>query len=149
MTYDSKLDTLKHKKRVLELISKVNTDLMFRGLTHDDSKLEEPEKSKFDEYTPKLKNLEYGSKEYKEALKGLDNALVHHYEMNDHHPEHFENGIKDMDLISLIELICDWIASSERHDNGDPIKSIDINQERFGYSDDLKEILKNTVERLK
>ena len=45
-------------------------------------------------------------------------------------------------------MICDWKASSERHENGDIYKSIEINQKRFGYSDDLKSILKNTVDFL-
>jgi hypothetical protein len=45
-------------------------------------------------------------------------------------------------------MICDWKASSERHEDGDVYKSIEINQDRFGYSDDLKLVLKNTVDFL-
>ena len=73
-------------------------------------------------------------------------ALEHHYKENRHHPEHFENGIKGMTLIDLVEMISDWKAASERHNNGDIIKSIEINQKRFGYSDDIKQILLNTVQ---
>lgn len=50
-----------------------------------------------------------------------------------------------MDLIDLIEMICDWKASSMRHENGDIKKSIEINQKRFNYDDTLKQILLNTV----
>ena len=53
-----------------------------------------------------------------------------------------------MNLIDVLEMICDWKASSEHHENGDIYKSIEINQKRFGYSDDLKSILKNTVDFL-
>ena len=60
----------------------------------------------------------------------------------------FENGMKDMNLIDLLEMICDWKASSERHADGDVYKSIEINQKRFGYSDDVKALLKNTVDFL-
>lgn len=67
---------------------------------------------------------------------------------NRHHPEHFVNGMNDMNLIDLIEMICDWKASSERHADGDIYKSIEINQKRFGYSDDVKSLLKNTVDYL-
>jgi hypothetical protein len=34
-------------------------------------------------------------------------ALKHHYENNRHHPEHFKNNIDDMNLIDLIEMLCD------------------------------------------
>jgi hypothetical protein len=64
--------------------------------------------------------------------------------MNRHHPEHFENGIRGMNLIDLIEMFCDWYAATQRHNDGDIIMSIEINQKRFEYSDDIKAILKNT-----
>jgi hypothetical protein len=35
-----------------------------------------------------------------------------------------------------------------RHNDGDIWRSIEINQKRFGYSDELKAILQNTVVRL-
>lgn len=75
-------------------------------------------------------------------------ALDHHYALNRHHPEHFEDEIKGMNLIDIIEMICDWKAASERHAVGDIHKSIVINQERFGFSDDLKAIFINTVDIL-
>jgi hypothetical protein len=42
----------------------------------------------------------------------------------------------------------DWKAATLRHADGDILKSIEINQKRFGYSDDLKEIFKNTVKEM-
>ena len=54
-----------------------------------------------------------------------------------------------MNLIDMLEMICDWKAASERHADGDILKSIEINQKRFGYSDDLKNILINTAIFLK
>lgn len=53
-----------------------------------------------------------------------------------------------MTLIDLLEMLCDWKASSERHTDGDIYRSIEINQSRFGYSDELKTILKNTIDYL-
>jgi len=41
-------------------------------------------------------------------------ALEHHYALYRHHPEHFQNGIDDMNLIDLVEMFADWKASSER-----------------------------------
>jgi hypothetical protein len=116
-----------------------------RGLIHDQTKLESPEKEIFDEYTPKLKNTTYGSEEYSKYLKEMKIALDHHYKNNRHHPEHFNNGIRDMNLIDLIEMFCDWLSATERHDDGDIFKSIEHNQSRFDYSDELKDIFDNTA----
>ena len=143
--YDSREDTRKHIAQVREFIWELTDSLFDRAASHDRSKMEEPEKTTFDEYTPKLKNSTYGSDEYKIYLKEMQTALAHHYKENRHHPEHFENGIKDMTLIDLCEMIADWKAATLRHDDGDIFKSIEINQKRFGYSDELKQILINTV----
>ena len=143
---DSKHDTLKHKKWVRYLMDILIEDLDDRAKHHDDSKLEEPEKPLFDEYSPKLSKCTYGSEEYKEFLKGLKPALDHHYEVNSHHPEHYENGIDAMNLLDLVEMICDWLASSKRHDDGNIYKSLEINKKRFKMSDQLYSILKNTVD---
>jgi hypothetical protein len=124
-------------------------DLLMRSMSHDKSKLEKEEQEYFFEYTPKLKNSTYGSEEYKKLLAGLKPALDHHYKVNKHHPEHYENGILGMNLLDLVEMICDWYSSTKRHDDGDIMKSIEINQKRFNYSDDLKEIFINTAKLLK
>jgi hypothetical protein len=54
-----------------------------------------------------------------------------------------------MSLIDLIEMICDWKAATLRHNDGDINKSIELNKDRFGYSDDLAQIFKNTVDKFK
>jgi hypothetical protein len=146
--YDSEADTLKHIKRVSELLTKCSIELIERANRHDDSKLESPEKELFDEYTPKLKGCTYGSEEYKEYLNGLKVALDHHYANNSHHPEHYENGVNGFDLFDLIEMFMDWKAATERHADGDIRKSIEINKERFELSDQICDIFRNTADRL-
>ena len=148
MKYDSRVDTLLHIKRVNELLMCAVNELLFRAESHDSSKLESPEKELFDEYTPKLKNCTYGSDEYKKLLISLKVALKHHYAENSHHPEHYKNGINGFDLFDLMELFFDWKAASERHNDGDIRKSIEINKERFKISDQLNSILLNTVSKL-
>lgn len=143
--YSSKQDTLDHRDMVVKFASRIMYEFLESVEAHDESKLHEPEISIFNEYTPKLKGSTYGSDEYKSFLKEMKVALDHHYQANRHHPEHFENGIRGMNLIDLLEMFCDWMAATKRHDDGDIIKSIEINQERFGYSDDIKEVLKNTA----
>lgn len=59
-----------------------------------------------------------------------------------------KSPIRQMNLVSLLEMLCDWVAATHRHATGDIRKSIEINQRRFGYSDELKQILLNTLPAL-
>ena len=86
--------------------------------------------------------------QYIEALEKLKPALEHHYASNRHHPEHFVNGINDMTLIDVVEMFCDWKASTLRHNDGNLLKSIEINAERFNMDGQLKQILMNTARML-
>lgn len=147
-SYDSRDDTLAHIRQVQTCLSDVILDLQVRARDHDASKLVEPEKATFDEYTPKLRDSTYGSDEYKRFLVGMGEGLAHHYKLNDHHPEHFEGGIADMDLIQLTEMLADWKAATMRHADGDLDRSIRQNAERFGYSPELERVLRHTAERL-
>lgn len=61
---------------------------------------------------------------------------------------HTRSRISWMNLVDLIEMMCDWYAATKRHGNGDLMKSVDINQERFGYGDELKQIFINTARYL-
>lgn len=149
MTYDSAEDTRQHIAQVALYMGVLGGELYKRACEHDASKLEEPEKSAFDEVTPLLRGLTYGSEEYRDCTKMLGDALAHHYKHNRHHPEHFpEDLIRGMNLVDLVEMLCDWKASTLRHADGDIRRSIEINQERFGYSDELKQIFLNTLEVL-
>lgn len=142
---DQRLKTIEHINEVSKNLAIFANELHYRSLIHDQSKLESPEKEIFDEYTPKLRDTPYGSDEYKAYLSEMRVALDHHYAANRHHPEHFENGIRGMNLVDLVEMFCDWLAATKRHADGDILKSIELNQKRFGYSDDLKMILQNTA----
>lgn len=180
--YDSTEDTLNHIATVIEYGDMVIENLKKRYKDHDQSKLFSPEKKVFDEYTPKLKHSTYGTEEYTRFLKGMDEALSHHYENNDHHPEHVKHlycphcetswyideeenlkgvcplcavdnlfitgDLSSMSLLSLMEMITDWKVATLRHDDGDIVKSLTITQERFGYSDDIRNILYNTIKEM-
>lgn len=145
---DSEQETLKHIRRVQSLMLELTTNLLERARLHDASKLLEPEASVFDKFTEKLKNTTYGSEEYKRYLAEMKPALEHHYKHNRHHPEHWENGIFDMSLLDMLEMLVDWKAASERHSDGDVRKSIEINADRFGYTDDYLAIFRKTVDEL-
>lgn len=145
--YDSWKDTLEHIQNVRLKLYAVVQDLLQRGAIHDASKLEEPEKSVYDKYTPMLAGLEYGSSAYRETLVKMKVGVDHHYSHNRHHPEYFPDGINAMNLIDLLEMLVDWKAAGERHKRvpGDILKSIEINAERFKIDPQMKQILLNTA----
>ncbi len=145
---NSRFKTLRHIETVRNFINLFVKELLNRGEKHDASKLEEPEVAVFDIYTDKLRDTTYGSDKFNELKKEMKVALDHHYANNPHHPEHFKNGMRDMTLIDIVEMLCDWKASSLRHNDGNILKSIEINQTRFGYSEDLKIIMENTAKWL-
>lgn len=146
--YDSTPDTLNHIKRVNEFLIRFAKDLLYRAISHDNSKLREPEKALFDELTPKLAGCTYGSSEYKEFIADLKPALESHYKQNSHHPEHYPNGVDGMDLLDIVEMFFDWKAAGERHNDGNIFKSIEHNTTRFNLSPQLASIFKNTARNL-
>lgn len=176
--YDSRQDTLNHIEQVRDRLRIIVSHLHKRIQDHDLSKLHPPEKEVFDEYTPKLRDSTYGSDEYEQFRREMGKALEHHYFNNSHHPEYYGymecNGcfsqysrdynqpcpvcgytqmtlrpnVSGMDLLDIVEMLCDWKAATLRHADGDLRKSIEINQKRFGYTDELKAILTNTAAHL-
>lgn len=143
------IDELKHIEATHKYFNKCIRDITDRQERHDQSKLEKLEVETFEVYTPKLKSATYLSPEYNQFLKEMKPALDNHYKVNkSHHPEGNERGIRGMDLLDLVEMIVDWKASGLRMKDGDIFKSIEMNQKRFGYSDELKDIFNNTAKFL-
>lgn len=143
---DALRKTWDHIDLVMKLLASAQIELMRRQFTHDRSKLQSPEWEMFADITHKLEGLTYGSAEYEAQRKEmLGNALGHHYQHNRHHPEFFSDGVDGMNLFDLLEMLCDWMAATKRHADGDIQKSIEINRDRFNLSPQLVRILKNTV----
>jgi hypothetical protein len=145
---DCRVETQKHIERVRHYIRIMTDKLTTRGVNHDVAKLESPEVELFAEYTPRLATMQYNSDEYKQCLEELKPALDHHYAVYRHHPEHFREGINDMNLIDIVEMLADWKAASERQRDGNLLTSIEQNAIRFKMSDQLKQILLNTAKLL-
>lgn len=155
MKSNAQFKTMRHIEAVRNFLSAVIKELMDRQVNHDQSKLQEPELSVFNEHTHKLRGITYGSAEYKESMAKMKPAIDHHTSVNRHHPEHFMkedryilnevSAIGCMNLIDLIEMICDWKAATLRHGDGDIYKSLEINAKRFGYPKEIYCIFKNTI----
>ena len=145
---ECQVETQKHIEAVRKYIRFMIDKIDMRGVKHDASKLESPEVEVFAEYTPKLNSTTFGSEDYYKNLEEMKPALDHHYASNRHHPEHFVNGINDMTLVDILEMFCDWKASTLRHNDGNLLKSIETNAERFSMDGQLKQILINTARML-
>jgi hypothetical protein len=145
MSYDSRPDTYAHIDAVRALMTLAIHDLIERARVHDASKLQSPEVEAFDVISPRLHGVTYGSEDYKATMREFKPALDHHVTQNTHHPEAHANGVHGMSVLDLLEMCCDWIAASRRHADGDVLASLDINAERFGYGDELKTTLRNTI----
>lgn len=143
---ECKIETQAHIDKVRRYIRFFTDKLTDRAEKHDASKMGDIEAPIFAAHTENLSNIEFGSEEYKKELEALKPALDHHYKYNRHHPQYFgEEGINSMDLMDILEMLADWMASTERTKNGDIFKSIEINAKRFNIDPQLTQILLNTA----
>lgn len=140
-----KKEVHEHIKEVGKNLNVFIRELLERAERHDDSKLEEPELSGYASVTGKLKDLQYGSEEYKKNMESIRDTIDHHYAQNRHHPQHWSDGIDGMTLIDLLEMLADWKAATQRNKNGNLHKSVELNAGRFKIGPQLQAILENTV----
>lgn len=56
--------------------------------------------------------------------------------------------VNGMNLLDIVEMLLDWKAASERHNDGNILKSIQHNTKRFNLSPQLVSILENTASLL-
>jgi hypothetical protein len=145
--YDQcKKETEEHIVNVTHWLNKITTLASLRGPAHDRSKLYSPEIDAFANVDRHTSATKYGTPEYQAGLDQLRPALNNHYAKNRHHPEHYPNGVKGMNLIDILEMLCDWKASCQRYKEGNILTSIEVNVKKFNISDDLAAILRNTAE---
>jgi len=132
-----------HKLWVIWYMFLFCVKLMGKAFIHDLSKFGK-EAKEFSTKLNRLSRITYGEDDYKKILKELEPTLKHHYSLNRHHPEHWENGISDMDLSDIIEMMMDWRSSIKKHKDGSILASLEVNRKRFNISDQLYHILKNS-----
>jgi len=126
--------TTKHKLQVMRFMLKVCLRILKRAWVHDFSKYSKEEAPYF-AAAANTKDVVYGSEEYKRDVEvNLKPALDHHYRLNSHHPQHFEKGFKEMQPLDVIEMLCDWKASTLRNKNGNIRTSLGLNRKRYGYT---------------
>jgi len=95
----------------------------------------------------KLKELGYKKARESSILNCINGNCNSHLKL------HFEGSLleeyqrsklSNMNLVDLVEMFCDWLAATKRHETGNIHNSIKINKERFKYDDILTSIFENT-----
>lgn len=123
--------------------------IIHRALVHDLSKYKWDEAKHFATTIFDLKGSTYGSEEYAQMLKEIRPAIDLHYSRNTHHPQfNSKHGYKEMTRFDKIEMIIDWLSACRRHKDGNIYRSIEINQKRFGYTDEDKEFLLKIIKTI-
>ena len=142
---DVKQETIDHIKKVATYLSAIADELYVRADKHDASKLVEPELSGFQGISDATRGLKYGSMAYRAAAEPYKPTIHHHHKLNDHHPQFFGAGIDGMNLMQLVEMVCDWKAAGEREEGGNFRESLQVNAGRFEIEPQLENIIRNTA----
>lgn len=135
-----------HRLRVAKYLTRIVNDITARAVTHDDSKLTADELGPYSEVVGEFDQHPYGTPGYDAAKQKIRPAIEHHYANNRHHPEHFECGVNDMNLVDILEMLCDWKSATQNHkETGTIEQSIQIGIEKYGISPQLAQIMRNTA----
>jgi hypothetical protein len=130
MTYDSRPATSFTASVLVSSLSQFSRSCTTTPRATTEARPNSPEVQVFDEFTPKLKTSTYGRTSTRAISKRWAMGLKHHYAYNRHHQEFFgEDGVDGMTLVDLIEMLPDWKAATERHDDGDLAKSLEIHRQ--------------------
>lgn len=140
---ETKSYTLQHISRVRKKISYFVSVLEQRAQDHDKSKIEEPEIIGWAAMDQEPK-YEYGSPAYYDKMDRYKEVFDHHYAVNRHHPEFYHNPEQEMNLVDLIEMLCDWFSYKEEFTYEEGYRCISEQCKRFHFSHTLKKILLNT-----
>ena len=136
-------DLQKHKDLIKNILYNFSFKLKERADNHDNSKYSNEEKDVF-ENVDNIKREDFDSYEqYFSYTKPLiQKALDHHYANNRHHPEHFKNGVEDMNLLDILEMVADWESSASCRNT---ILDTDYSFKRFNIEPQLQKIILNTL----
>ena len=148
MRLDFLCDTILHISEVSENLEVVVSQLKQRGLAHDRTKLQALEFDGFVSTREKFKKANYGSPEYQECVDLTKPAVDHHYKNNRHHTGFHKDGINGMNLIDIMEMICDWRAAARRSPDKKLEDTLDYAADKYKIEPQLKKLIINTLKEL-
>lgn len=140
-------DTRKHIDAVAKNMCFMIVELSSRLIRHDSTKFQDPEYTSYSEVCQDLSRVPYRSPEHLRLLEKIYDATEHHKSNNRHHPEYFENGVNDMTLIDIMEMVADWKGAAECR-GGNIMETLHLNKERFNIDDQLWCIIENTMKMM-
>ena len=143
--FDFLTDTLIHISEVQEELENFCHELRMRGIKHDRSKLQEPEFSIFVSTREQFKKANYGTPEYTAVVEVASTAVDHHHKNNRHHTKYYPDGVYNMNLIDIIEMICDWKAASRRSPDKTLEDSLEECFKRYNIVGQLQRVIWNTL----
>lgn len=109
--------------------------LIARAILHDLSKYRPDEASAFVRHRLLAAGTPETATEYQRMLAAFERQVELHYARNRHHPEHHPGGYAGMAELDRVEMVADWAASSRRRSGADLMRWIQVNAERYGYSE--------------
>lgn len=146
--FDVLCDLILHVSEVQENLELVASELRQRGFAHDRTKFQDPEFSAFVSTRERFKTANYGTKEYEDVTAAIRPAIDHHYQNNRHHTAFHENGINDMNLIDIFEMLADWKAASRRSPDKDFKDTLNHAFKKYKIDKQLGQLIKNTLKYL-
>jgi len=142
------VDTGNHSRDVGHILDIIISELKEKSTSHDFSKMKNPEFDMFVDFLKDITKYKFGSKEYNEYIES-NQYCKHHFKYNDHHPEHFKNGVHDMNLVNIAEMFADWVAASAKRSDCSKekiVENIIKLCEKFKMGILLTQIFINTVD---
>lgn len=134
----------KHISLVRQHIQTFIQLLTRRALHHDESKLKEPELTWWKQIDKEPK-YPYGSPEYNAKMSRWSKLFQYHYAHNRHHPEHYQFGVRDMTLIDMIEMLCDWLGYKDNLSISEAFQICETQMQRYDMSEDIRHLIFNTL----
>lgn len=139
-----------HQERVSKVLKISSKELDKRAEIHDTDKINDPRIYEiYKEHFPYLKQLEFGSQEYKEyELKHFEKA--HHLHVqNRHHFYDYRNNLNDINLFDLLEAIIDVDQSSRQYnENYNLDSSVNTIIQKKITDETLEILVRNTLKYL-
>jgi hypothetical protein len=138
-------ETILHVSEVSENLEVIASELRKRGTAHDRTKFQAMEFDAFVSTREKFKKANYGTPEYQECCNIVKPAIDHHYKENRHHTGFHKDGINNMNLVDLAEMIADWKAAERRSPDKKLVDTLAYAFEKYGIGEQLGEIITNTL----
>ena len=143
MKFNDKENVLKqvlsHRTKVSMRMSLIGNDLAANGRRHDNSYSSTTESG--------LINMMFESNDNDKKKRSLELLESIHDSQNDYRINHHDNGVKDMNILQLIQYVADKMASVEEEIEKPSIEDYEkyVMSDIENASDDLKSVIKNSI----